>query len=205
MADMDNVCVEYARVAAECEPMLRRLISELQEITVGLEYIDRVSGRVKSKRSFLRKVATDPRKYDPPFAQVEDFLAIRILTVFPDAAHRVAAFVKSQFYPGVEDEYRQPEDPSQFGYEGYQLIKSLPWPKTSVLTVWDRPKVFEIQVKTLFMHAWAEAEHLLRYEKVRVGQPVPTDVERKLAWMAASAWGSDEIMSELLRRHENGH
>jgi len=108
MADLDLTRRQYHEVAETCRPIKDDLVRELEELTVDMPHIDRIYGRIKSKVSFLRKVRGDPEKYNPPFAQVEDFIALRVLLVFPKAMHEVAAFVKDQFHPGVEDEYRQP-------------------------------------------------------------------------------------------------
>jgi ppGpp synthetase/RelA/SpoT-type nucleotidyltranferase len=61
----------------------------------------------------------------------------------------------------------------------------------------DSPKVCEIQIKTLFMHAWSQQEHLLRYKSKLGKENLPAEIQRKLAWIAASSWGSDSVLLEL--------
>jgi putative GTP pyrophosphokinase len=60
------------------------------------------------------------------------------------------------------------------------------------------PKVLELQIKTLFQHAWSEANHDLGYKPDL--QPLDPDDERKLAFTAAQAWGADQIFDELYRK-----
>ena len=194
----DQLAIAYNKVATDCSPILEQLVQELTDLTQRFEHVDRIYGRIKRKSSFLAKVSRHLAEYRPPFSQVEDFIAIRVLVVFPEAADRVASFIKEQFHPNVEDYYKEPPDPNKFGYEGYQIVQSIPRFKVPDAAPVDFPKVFEVQVKTLFMHAWAEAEHLLRYEKLRAGLSVPQTVEKRLAWLAASAWGSDSILTEFL-------
>lgn len=59
------------------------------------------------------------------------------------------------------------------------------------------PETFELQVRTLFMHAWAEPQHNLGYKS-------PGDLSkehrRHLAWIAASAWGADRGSRRLGKR-----
>jgi ppGpp synthetase/RelA/SpoT-type nucleotidyltranferase len=59
------------------------------------------------------------------------------------------------------------------------------------------PPWFELQIKTLFQHAWAESGHDL-------GCKSPTeltrDQQRMLAFTAAQAWGADKITVELFRQ-----
>lgn len=194
----DELRVRYNELAVVCRPILDDLVKRLTEALTSFRHVDRVYGRIKSKDSFLAKVASDPSGYEPPFSQVEDFIALRVLVRFPAEANEVADYLKTNFLPNVEDYYKMPKDPNQFGYEGHQIVQSLPRLQPKRQHDPDFPRVFEIQVKTLFMHAWAEAEHYIRYERIRRGEAVASDVQRRLAWIAASSWGSDRILSELV-------
>jgi putative GTP pyrophosphokinase len=52
-------------------------------------------------------------------------------------------------------------------------------------------------VKTLFQHAWSEAEHDLGYK--RGSTPFSAEGKRKIAYTSAQAWGADHIFDELFR------
>ena len=57
-----------------------------------------------------------------------------------------------------------------------------------------KPESFEVQVRTIFMHAWAEPQHDLLYK----GEDTLTeDQKRSLYWVAASAWGCDKVYNEI--------
>ncbi|MNL70650.1 hypothetical protein D3C87_1956870 [compost metagenome] len=56
------------------------------------------------------------------------------------------------------------------------------------------PEFFELQVKTLFQHAWSEAEHDLAYKP---SEPLSTLQQRQIAFTAAQAWGADQIFEQL--------
>lgn len=56
------------------------------------------------------------------------------------------------------------------------------------------PEFFEIQIKTVFQHAWSEANHDLGYKS----SVVLTDGQsRWLAFAASQAWGADQAISKL--------
>ena len=61
---------------------------------------------------------------------------------------------------------------------------------------WDNgpsmPATFELQIRTLFMHAWAEPQHDLGYK----GAGLTDDHARMLAWVASSAWGADRMFED---------
>jgi ppGpp synthetase/RelA/SpoT-type nucleotidyltranferase len=57
------------------------------------------------------------------------------------------------------------------------------------------PETFELQVRTLFQHAYAEPQHNLGYKP---GDAQLTDeVRRELAWVAASSWGADQALDRV--------
>ncbi|WP_244619298.1 hypothetical protein [Rhizobium sp. 18055] len=63
------------------------------------------------------------------------------------------------------------------------------WPSDLV------PNFFEIQVKTLFQHAWSEANHDLGYKPE--SDRLTSDQNRLLAFASAQAWGADRAFDEL--------
>lgn len=56
------------------------------------------------------------------------------------------------------------------------------------------PEFFELQIKTLFQHAWSEAHHDLGYKCPR---ELSRDEKRLLAFAAAQAWGADKVYADL--------
>jgi ppGpp synthetase/RelA/SpoT-type nucleotidyltranferase len=57
------------------------------------------------------------------------------------------------------------------------------------------PDFFELQIKTLYQHAWSQAEHGLGYKPET---PLSNEEQRKLAFIAAQSWGADTILAELV-------
>jgi ppGpp synthetase/RelA/SpoT-type nucleotidyltranferase len=59
------------------------------------------------------------------------------------------------------------------------------------------PSFFELQIKTLFQHAWSEADHDLGYKPGE--KPLTTEQNRLVAFTSAQAWGADHIFDQLFR------
>jgi putative GTP pyrophosphokinase len=159
-------------------------------------HIDRISFRVKDAGSFARKCLPEDRRtaYEHPLVEVEDQVGGRVLVFFPHDLGVVERRLKDWFRGTVEESRRRPANAAEFGYESdhYVMVidehlKPLGWKERS-----DLPVTFELQIRTLFMHAWAEPQHDLGYK----GTEQSEDQTRLQAWVAASAWGADRAFED---------
>ncbi len=193
---------EYNRRYPHLELLKNKIVDELNRDLETIDYVDGIFGRVKKKSSFVKKVLSDPQEYSNPFRFVEDIIGVRILVLFPTTSSRVSTRIKEGIFSSAENEYRQEKSEKAFGYEGYQSIHSFP-PSIEVQSEFeDLPKVFELQVRTLYQHAWAESDHEINYKR---DFEFPDEIEereykRSFAWLAASCWGSDKVLDDLFRR-----
>lgn len=177
-----------------------RLETELARQLEGTQHVDRVAFRVKSPDSFVRKVTEThaDTPYREPLLEVEDQIAGRVLVLFTDDVGVVEAEAMKLFNP-VEAIQHAPAKDAEFGYESFHSVFSIPdW---AVPEGWadrdDVPTMFEMQIRTLFQHAYAEPQHNLGYKPTT---PLTSDEKRELAWIAASAWGADGALVRVRKR-----
>ncbi len=106
-----------------------------------------------------------------------------------------------KYFRPFEIKNHVPESEKEFSYFGRHFILKVP--TDAVSDDMDRtlvPEFFELQIKTLFQHAWSEAEHDLGYKPGTT--PLTSEQKRRLAFTSAQAWGADHIFEELFReRH----
>ena len=174
-----------------------RLEAETKTALSGLQHIDRVAFRVKGTESFLSK-AHDRRvapPYENPLSEIEDQVAGRILVFFLNDIKLVRTKLKGTFND-IERKHVRPSKDEEFSYESYHLICNIPphlkppgWEEVE-----DHPNTFEIQIRTLFMHAYAEPQHNIGY---KAASELPPHIRRELAWIAASAWGADQAFMRV--------
>jgi putative GTP pyrophosphokinase len=165
-----------------------------------IPHIDRVEFRVKTTESFVAKVLD--RKTDPPYTEplleVEDQVAGRVLVFFLDDVDIVQQAVQRLVTP-VESYRSQPDRYNQFDYESFHGVYGIPPPYQPA--GWegleDAPATFELQIRTLFQHAYAEPQHDVTYKPTAA---LTHDDTRELAWVAASAWGSDRALLRVRKR-----
>lgn len=184
----------YWKCLVKLSPMLENYIRE----AVG-EYprIDRVVARAKEVDQFMAKAERTEDgtlKYSDPLNQIQDQLAARIVTYYVFDVGPINQLI-NEYFGSIEEKQMVPESESEFGYEGWHHVLFIP---ADILTPEvpkdDCPEFFELQVNTLFQHAWAEANHDLGYKPP---SQLDSDERRKIAFTAAQAWGADTLFSEL--------
>jgi putative GTP pyrophosphokinase len=181
-------------------PLAEELSAYIRDIFSAEPRIDRISARAKHPASFLKKAAAQVNgkpKYGDPLSQIQDQVGARIIAFYKSDVERVDAIVK-RFFSAIEFRDRVPESGWEFGYFGRHYV--LVFPSDVVSESIDRthiPDFFELQIKTLFQHAWSEAEHDLGYKLTSL--QLNSEEKRKLAYTSAQAWGADQIFDELFQ------
>jgi putative GTP pyrophosphokinase len=117
------------------------------------------------------------------------------VTLYHSDVDRIDGVVNKHFR-AIEFQTIVPESEWKFGYFGRHFVLLIP--SDVIDATWKRelmPRFFELQVKTLFQHAWSEAEHDLGY---KMGEkPLTGEQERRLAFTSAQAWGADHMFQQL--------
>jgi putative GTP pyrophosphokinase len=166
--------------------------------------IDRITARAKDVKSFVAKAkkrVDGKPKYSEPLSQIQDQIGVRIITFFKSDVERLDSIVM-RYFRAIEHKDHVPESEWEFGYFGRHYVLLLPTDVIDDSTDRDMaPGFFELQIKTLFQHAWSEAEHDLGY-KPGLKPLSPTDT-RRLAFTSAQAWGADQIFDELFRERND--
>lgn len=186
------------RFSEVLEPLALQLRERVEELIQDLPRIDKVASRAKSVESFIEKAAEeedDQPKYSDPIHQIQDQIGVRIVTHYLSDREDVSRKVMDYFNP-IEEKHIVPESPKEFDYEAMHFILLVP--RDFHLPEFPdehRPTCFELQIKTLFQHAWAESEHDLAYKPL---EDLPSDQRRKVAFVAAQAWGADHILDGLV-------
>lgn len=195
---------EYkARHDAVLQPLARKLAAHLQGNVQGIPRVDRVVTRAKSPDRFIAKAAKvgsdGAHKYADPLGQIQDLVGARIIVFYLDDVEAVSKAINA-YYRRIEQRDLIPESVTEFGYVGKHYI--LAFPEDVIDDDADRsktPEFFELQIKTLFQHAWSEAEHDLGYKPE---EPLTPLQSRQMAFTAAQAWGADQIFQSLHRELE---
>jgi len=144
--------------------------------------IHQVTARAKSLDSMRLKLRR--KRYQQPEREITDVIGVRVITYYMDDVDRVTDLLKLEFRidKANSEDKRSALDTSAFGYRSVHLIAQLTGSRinspeyTSLKGYW-----FEIQVRSLLEHAWAEIEHEVKY-KPRIDYP--GEITRRFARIA---------------------
>lgn len=173
------------------------LESHIESHLNEVDRIDRVSARAKSPDRFLEKATkvdeNGAQKYSNPLVQIQDQIGARVTVLYLSDVPHVKSAIQNYFH-AIEWQEKRPERDSEFGYFGEHYILGIPDDAIPDGLEERCPKFFELQIKTLFQHAWSEAHHDIGYKAPRK----LTSLEiRQMAFSAAQAWGADQIFLQL--------
>lgn len=181
-------------------PLAARIEDHLKNLLGSFARIDRISARAKSVERFLGKAAKledGKPKYEDPLNQIQDQVGARIVTFYASDVERIRLEVE-KYFKYIESQKIVPESEKEFGYEGRHFILFVPEDLIDDTVSRDESvDLFELQIKTLFQHAWSEAEHDLGYKP---SVKLTSDQKRRPAFTAAQAWGADQIFDEMFRQ-----
>lgn len=179
-------------------PIAEQLETVLSEHLAGTPRIDRIGVRAKAPKRFLEKAAKTEEgvaKYADPLVQIQDQIGARVVVFYEQDVAVVSAIVE-KYYHQFEKQSLVPEKEWDFGYFGLHYVLALPSDAVpSGVPLRNVPSCFELQIKTLWQHAWSEANHDLGYKPA---EDLSTDHRRRLAYTAAQAWGADRMFAQLV-------
>lgn len=193
---------DAAIYAQRFESFLNRTARELEnfvsDLLTDLNNIDHVSARAKDPARFAEKATRTQRdgspKYQQPLIEIQDQIGVRIV-VFYEATVGTVMKVIDTYFHAIEEKELVPESSWEFGYFGTHFVLALPHDVVPPeVDMGEVPSFFELQIKTLFQHAWSQANHDLGY---KAPKELSGDQKRRLAFTAAQAWGADRIFQEL--------
>lgn len=161
---------------------VKRLISTL--LIDQAIMVHSVTHRCKSRQSLEKKVSRPEKNYSS-LEDITDIAAIRITTYFADDVDVIASLIESEFVidRGESVDKRVYDEPDRFGYLSLHFIAKIN-PERVALSEYRRFSNlrFEIQIRSILQHAWAEIEHDLGYKSA---MGVPANVRRRFARVAS--------------------
>jgi putative GTP pyrophosphokinase len=164
-----------------------------------IEY-HQVDSRTKTFESFSKK-AENP-KYKSA-SEITDIAGIRVITYVEDSIPSICKFIEDNFNIDKENSLDKSKDLGldKVGYKSVHYVADLPDSRTQ-LTENKKFKglKFEIQVRTILQHSWAEIEHDRNY---KFGGKLPSEIQRRFKLLAGLLELADNEFNSISKEIDN--
>ncbi len=169
----------FEKLQATVPEQIRTVFAETGIVVASIE------SRIKSEESLAGKLELKGTKY-ASLKDITDIFGVRIITFYVDDVDKVASVVDRLFDVDWENsvDKRKLHEIDSFGYLSLHYICSVP----------DCPYRFEIQMRTILQHAWANMNHDTGYKS---GVEVPRDYLRDMNRLAGMLELIDEQFSRI--------
>lgn len=180
----------YERLADMVAVLLRQQLD-----TENVKYLS-ITHRIKERSSFLRKI--ERKGYDNPGEQMMDFAGVRVVTYLPSQVQRICDIVANFFEVDPNNSSDKTADlgTDKVGYQSRHFVCTLGPSRSKLPEYKDLHAIkFEIQVRTILQHAWADLAHGRVYKNFSGG--LPPELERSLNLHAGTLELLDSGLNEL--------
>lgn len=181
---MNDITRKFKEEFAKYEDFKEKLEVLIKELLIQNEInFHKLEARVKTPSKLEEKIIRKNDKYNS-IDDITDLIGIRIITYFENEVDKVSQIILTEFEQDKENsiDKRQLEN-DKFGYKSLHNVVSLK-KERKALTEYKRFKniKFEVQIRSILQHAWAEIEHDIGYKGERA---IPDIVKRNFYRVAA--------------------
>lgn len=172
---------------------VKKLIESLLK-NASIDYLD-ISGRTKDISGIKEKIIR--KDYSNPSIQMTDISGIRIITFLERQVDQICELIRTTFNVRGDDSFDKSSllGNDRIGYRSVHFVCDLGEKRT------DLPEyknfvgyVFEIQVRTVLQHAWAELSHDRNY---KFKGTLPNQIHRQLNLFAGLLEIADAGLQEI--------
>ena len=182
----------YTEMAEVIPERLKGFFEEAGIIVAALEH------RVKTENSLAGKLELKGGKYKDIY-DITDILGLRVITFYIDDVDKVASVLERLFEIDWENsiDKRKAHDIDSFGYLSLHYICRIP---ESSYHDPEHPELnrirFEVQMRTVLQHAWANMNHDTGYKS---GVEIPKVYLRSMSRLAGMLELADDEFSRIRR------
>lgn len=185
----------FNNFSQKLEILLKELLDEnkinFQNITTRTKDFDSLKNKIESKSKYNN------------LEEITDIVGCRIITYFESDLERIVEIIKKEFEIDKENSIDKKEilEDDRFGYLSYHIICSINETRKvlSEYKIYQNIK-FEIQIRTILQHAWAEIEHDIGYKS---NIQVPKQFRRRFSRIAGLLEMVDDEFSKIKEEINN--
>jgi ppGpp synthetase/RelA/SpoT-type nucleotidyltranferase len=171
-----SLCPKYKQLSEKIALLLKEVL-EIEKINTHF-----ISNRAKEIESFSRKIENP--KYTDPLNQVTDLAGIRIIVYVEDDVKKIAALVSNLFDIDSANSLDKSKElgEDRVGYKSVHFVCQFKNDRANLPEyVKFKNLKFEIQIRTILQHSWAEIEHDKNY---KFAGELPPEIKRRFKLIA---------------------
>ena len=192
LAQYKTLLPVYTRMAEVIPEKLKGFFADAGIIVAAVEH------RVKTEESLAGKLKLKGGKYNDIF-DITDLVGIRVITFYIDDVDKVASALERLFEIDWDNsiDKRKAHEIDSFGYLSLHYICRIPESSYSDPEHPELNKIrFEVQMRTVLQHAWANMNHDTGYKS---GVEIPIVYLRNLSRLAGMLELVDDEFSRIRR------
>lgn len=191
--DLNKILIQYE----EKSPLYSSFSLKVEKILTKLcknFSIHQIISRIKTKESLVQKVIKK-NKYEK-LDDITDVLALRIITYFEDDISKIEEILNKEFKIDWENSIdKRNIEIDKFGYRSVHYILQLNDRRAQTAGYAEYKDIkFEIQIRSILQHSWAEIEHDLGYKSFT---EIPQKAKRTFYRVAALLEQADIEFTKL--------
>jgi ppGpp synthetase/RelA/SpoT-type nucleotidyltranferase len=185
------------------KPSYTSMLDSLEEhvfpaiLTSKRRGIQSIVPRLKTRDSLERKIRG---KSYSSISEITDIVALRIISYFEDDVEEIGRIIASEFKVDKDNSVNKSLalGDREFGYKSLHYVVELGEDRCRMTEYAPFTQIkFEVQIRSILQHAWAEIEHDLGYKSE---QAVPSDIRRRFSRLAGLLELADEEFINIRRR-----
>lgn len=193
--DEEAIRAEYKGRAQRYERLKQEVLYILEDRLKAQDIpLHMTEGRIKTLDSLLAKARR--RDTQDPFGDLHDICGVRVVCLFRSDLDRIGEIVGDEFTVEGEDDKRLTTPEEEFGYLSVHYVATLPTHLSGPRYEGLNGLRFEVQVRTIAMHAWATVSHYLDYKSTHA---VPTHLRRDFYALSGLFYTADSQFESFFR------
>lgn len=180
MIDIQSICNEWTKEEPNYNELGKIVVDFLNDKLTKFEILPEITCRTKELLSIIKKIKKKQKDNEKTYSfdRLTDKLGVRIICPFSSDLDIIDRFITENFQVHKIEKKKDKIDFDKLDYQSNHYDVSI---RCSVFEFTEfnqfQNMIFEIQVRTLNQHAWANSAHTLFYKQ---DIDMPDDVKRKI-------------------------
>lgn len=173
MIDIAEISKQWELDKPKLDILGQQVAYLLKKGLFAVELHTEISYRTKEIQSIIKKIRKKQKEKTYGYNDLRDKLGVRVVCPFLSDLDVIDAFLKENFRVRKEEKKKEIIDFNKLDYQSNHYDVSV----KSELIDFDPDFIFEIQVRTMNQHAWANSAHILYYKQDII---LPDEMKHKI-------------------------